>query len=230
MCAQSPTKWPKGIATGLSLVIGLLVSADSASALDDDILETRDIPLLSFNDGINSDAPPLPPQKRRGPPSSGGVDKRVDDDTLLPHPPPPINVKGAVAGDVEKRLDDDTLLPHPPPPINVKGAVAGDVEKRLDDDTLLPHPPPPINVKGAVAGGIDKRADDETLLPNPGSIPPLNVKGASTDGNSAVGAAAFRGNENPPESNKPEPCEPVATGGLLSGFGMAARAMKPCPQ
>jgi hypothetical protein len=203
MCAQSPTKWPKGIATGLSLVIGLLVSADSASALDDDILETRDIPLLSFNDGINSDAPPLPPQKRRGPPSSGGVDKRVD---------------------------DDTLLPHPPPPINVKGAVAGDVEKRLDDDTLLPHPPPPINVKGAVAGGIDKRADDETLLPNPGSIPPLNVKGASTDGNSAVGAAAFRGNENPPESNKPEPCEPVATGGLLSGFGMAARAMKPCPQ
>lgn len=203
MCAQSPTKWPKGIATGLSLVIGLLVSADSASALDDDILETRDIPLLSFNDGINSDAPPLPPQKRRGPPSSGGVDKRVD---------------------------DDTLLPHPPPPINVKGAVAGDVEKRLDDDTLLPHPPPPINVKGAVAGGIDKRADDETLLPNPGSIPPLNVKGASTDGNSAVGAAAFRGNDNPPESNEPEPCEPVATGGLLSGFGMAARAMKPCPQ
>ena len=154
----------------------------------------------------------------------------VDDDTLLPLPPPPINVKGAVAGDADKRLDDDTLLPHPPPPINVKGGVAGDVQKRLDDDTLLPHPPPPINVKGAGAGGVDKRVDDDTLLPNPSLLPPLNVKVASIDRNAAVGASAFSGQEDSTESNEPEPCEPVATGGLLSGFGMAARAMKPCPQ
>lgn len=146
----------------------------------------------------------------------------VDDD-ILP-------VTAVPTLDFDGRVDDDTLLPHPPPPINVKGGVAGDVDKRLDDDTLLPHPPPPINVKGAGLGGVDKRVDDDTLLPNPGSLPPLNVKGASAERNSAVGAAAARGKESPPGSREPEPCEPVATGGLLSGFGMAARAMNPCPQ
>ena len=118
---------------------------------------------------------------------------------------------------------DDDILP-------VTAVPTLDFDGRVDDDTLLPHPPPPINVKGAGAGGVDKRVDDDTLLPNPGSLPPLNVKGASTDSNGAAGAGAFSGHEDSTESNEPEPCEPVATGGLLSGFGMAARAMKPCPQ
>ena len=83
------------------------------------------------------------------------------------------------------------------------------------------------NSKGAAGQGGVGKVDDDTL--NPVILPPLNPKGGARGTEGMAGAAAFDSDKSAPAANEPQPCGPVATGGLLSGLGLAARAMQDCP-